>query len=168
MNTILLSLLQGAGPVALAVVSFALAFTWPSLVEPLGRLANERARLTAFLSLGVALLLAGGVVYVVPGLLLTDDLGAIVALPVVATWAIVSAALVVRATLQSGVARVVSATFAIIAVFGTAAGILITLSGHHAIAATILPTGAFVLVVSAIAALIGWARIEPVVDRASA
>jgi hypothetical protein len=168
MNTILLSLLQGAGPVAFAVVSFALAFTWPSLAAPIGQLGSERARLTAYLSLGAGLLLAGAVVYVVPGLILTDDFGAIVALPVVATWAIVSAALVVRATLQTGVERVVSASFAVVAVFGTAAGILVALSGHHAIAATILPTGAFVLVVSAIAALIGWARVEPTVDRASA
>ncbi|KQR51119.1 hypothetical protein ASF88_18200 [Leifsonia sp. Leaf336] len=168
MNTILLSLLQGAGPVAFAVVSFALAFTWPRLIESVGRLGSERARLTAYLSLGLVLLLAGAVVYVVPGVLLADELGAIVALPVVATWAIVSAALVVRATLQTGVERVVSASFAIVAVCGAAAGILITLSGHHAIAATILPTGAFVLVVSAIAALIGWARVEPAIDGASA
>jgi hypothetical protein len=168
MNTILIPLLQGAGPVALAVVSFALAFTWPALIEPVGRLGDERARLTAFASVGAALLLAGAVVYVVPGLLLTDDLGGIVALPVVATWTIVAAALTVRATLQAGVERVVSAAFAIVAVFGVIAGILIAVSWHHAIAATILPTGAFVLVVGAIAALIAWTRVEPAPDCASA
>ena len=168
MNTILIPLLQGAGPVALAVVSFALAFTWPSLIEPVSRFGSERARLGAFASVGAMLLLAASVVYVVPGLLLVDDLGAIVALPVVATWAIVATALALRAALQSGVARVVSAAFAIVAVFGAVAGILITMSWHHAIAATILPTGAFVLVVSAIAALIGWARVEPAADCASA
>ncbi|MCI0156883.1 hypothetical protein KNO15_09265 [Leifsonia shinshuensis] len=168
MNTVLISLLQGAGPVALAVVSFALAFTWPSLMEPVGRLSGERARLTAFTAVGAALLLACSVVYVVPGLLLTDDLGAIVALPIVATWTIVAAALCVRAALQAGVARVVSAAFAIVAAFGGVAGVLVALSAHHAIAATILPTGAFVLVVSAIAAFIGWARVEPVVEGAPA
>lgn len=168
MNTILIPLLQGAGPVALAVVSFALAFTWPNLIEPVARLLSGRARLTAFVALGGALLLACAVVYVVPGFLLTDDLGAIVALPVVATWAIVATALALRAALQSGIERVVSAAFAIVAVVGAIAGILVTLSWHHAIAATILPTGAFVLVVSAIAALIGWARVEPAVDAAPA
>ena len=117
MNTILIPLLQGAGPVALAVVSFALAFTWPSLIEPVSRFGSERARLGAFASVGAMLLLAASVVYVVPGLLLVDDLGAIVALPVVATWAIVATALALRAALQSGVARVVSAAFAIVAVF---------------------------------------------------
>lgn len=168
MNTILIPLLQGAGPVAVAVVSFALAFTWSALIDPVGRLGSEHARVTGYASVGAALLLAGAVVYVVPGFLLTDDLGAIVALPVVATWAIVATALAVRAALQTGIERVVSAAFAIIASFGAIAGILITSSWNHAITATILPTGAFVLVVSAIAALIGWARVEPAVDGASA
>lgn len=168
MNTVLIPLLQGAGPVALAVVSFALAFTWPNLIEPVSRLGGERARFTAFACVGGALLLAGAVVYVVPGLLLTDDLGAIVAIPVVATWAIVAAALAVRGVLETGVERVASVAFAIVAVFGLVAGLLIALSWHHPVADTILPTGAFVLVVSAIAALIGWARVEPRVDRAPA
>ncbi|WP_426625824.1 hypothetical protein ACPPVW_07195 [Leifsonia sp. McL0607] len=168
MNTILIPLLQGAGPVALAVVSFALAFTWPNVIDPVGRLGSERTRLTAFASIGAALPLAGAVVYVVPGLLLMDDLGTIVALPVVVTWGILAAALAVRAALQTGVERMVSASFAIVAIVGALAGILLTLSWNHAIAATILPTGAFVLVVSAIAALIGWARVEPVFDNASA
>lgn len=168
MNTILIPLLQGAGPVALAVVSFALAFTWPSLIEPVARVGSERARLAVFASVGAMLLLAASVVYVVPGLLLVDDLGAIVALPVVATWAIVAAALAVRAALQTGVERVASAAFAIVAVFGAVAGVLMTVSWHHAIAATILPTGAFVLVVSGIAAFIGWARLEPSADGAVA
>jgi hypothetical protein len=167
MNTILIPLLQGAGPVALAVVSFALAFTWPSLIEPVARLGAERSRLAAFAGIGAALLLASAVVYVVPGLLLAGELGTIVALPVVATWAIVATALVLRAALQTGVARVVSAAFAIVAVFGGVAGILISLSWHHAVAATILPTGAFVLVVGALAALIGWARVEPSADSVS-
>lgn len=167
MNTILIPLLQGAGPVALAVVSFALAFTWPSLIEPVVRLGAERSRLAVFAGIGAALLLASAVVYVVPGLLLAGELGTIVALPVVATWAIVATALALRAALQTGVARVVSAAFAIVAVFGGVAGILISLSWHHAVAATILPTGAFVLVVGALAALIGWARVEPSADSVS-
>lgn len=168
MNTIFFPLLQGAGPIALAVVSFALAFTWRSLMPAVSRLGSECARLTGLASLGALLLLAAAVVYLVPGLLLTDDLGSILALPVVATWAIVAVALALRSALRTGAERVISAAFAIVAVSGAVAGVLITLSWHHAISATILPTGAFVLCVSALVALIGWSRVEPSADRVSA
>jgi hypothetical protein len=157
-NTILIPLLQGAGPVALAVVSFALAFTWPSLIEPVTRLGSERGRLAGFSGVGALLLLAASVVYVVPGLLLADDFGAIVVGPLAVTWIILAAALGLRSLLQTGLSRVVSTTFAIVTAFGAAAGVLIALSWHHPISATVLPTGAFLLIVGAIAAIVVWAR----------
>ena len=72
MSVILLPLLQGAGAVALAVVAFSLAFTWPSLVGPIQELWSERARLLAFSGLGLVLVLSAAVVYLTPGLLLRD------------------------------------------------------------------------------------------------
>lgn len=160
MNTIVIPLLQAAGPIALSVVSFALAFSWSARIEPAARLRTEGSRLAGFSAIGALLLLAAAIVYVTPGLLLADDFGTVVAMPLVATWAIVAGALVVRSMLQTGVVRVVSAAFAVVAVSGAAAGILTAVSRHHPIAATILPTGAFVLVVGAVAALVAWARPE--------
>jgi hypothetical protein len=157
-NTILIPLLQGAGPVALAVMSFALAFTWGSLVEPAARLGSERGRLAGFAGITLLLLLAAGIVYLVPGLLLSDDFGAVVVVPLAATWIIVAVALALRSLVQTGVARVVSAAFSIVALFGAAAGVLIALSWHHPISATVLPTGAFVLIVGAVAGIVAWAR----------
>lgn len=158
MNTILIPLLQGAGPVALAVVSFALAFTLPSLIEPIVRLRSERGRLAGFSAVGALLLLAAGIVYAVPGVLLSDDFGAVVVAPLAVTWIILAAALGLRSLFQTGLARVVSAAFSIATVFGAAAGVLIALSWHHPISTTVLPTGAFVLVIGAIAGIVAWAR----------
>ena len=160
MNTILIPLLQGAGPVALAVVSFALAFTWPSLIEPVARHESERGRLAGFSAIGALLLVAAGIVYVVPGVLLRDDFGAYVAAPVAVTWTIVSVAFALRSLFQTGLPRVVSAGFAIVSLFGAAAGILVALSWNHPIGSTVLPTGAFVLIVGAIAWIVAWARPE--------
>ena len=160
MNTILIPLLQGAGPVALAVVSFALAFTWPALIEPVVRLGSERARLAGFSAVGALLLLAASIVYVVPGVLLGDDFGAVVVAPLAVTWIILAVALGMRSLFQIGLARVTSAAFAIVTVFGAAAGVLIALSWHHPISTTVLPTGAFVLIVGAIAGIVAWARPE--------
>lgn len=164
MNNILIPLLQGAGPVALAVVSFALAFTWPSVVEPVTRLTSERARLAGFAGIGALLLLAAAVVYVVPGFLLGDDFGSIAAVPIATTWAIVGLALALRSMLQTGMARVVSAAFSIATLFGVGAGVLVTLAWHHPIAATILPTGAFILIVGAVAGIVAWARPDSELD----
>lgn len=158
MNTILIPLLQGAGPVALAVVSFALAFTWPSLLEPVERLGSERGRLAGFSAVGALLLVAAAIVYVVPGVLLKDDFGAFVAAPLAVTWTIVAVALALRALFQTGIARVVSAGYSIVTLFGAAAGILVAVSWNHPIGSTVLPTGAFVLVVGAIAWIVAWAR----------
>ncbi|MEY9952148.1 hypothetical protein [Leifsonia sp. EB34] len=158
MNTILIPLLQGAGPVALAVVSFALAFTWTSLIEPVMRLRSERGRLAGFSAVGALLLLAASIVYIVPGVLLRDDFGTVVGAPLAVTWVILAIALGVRALFQTGLARAVSGMFSIVTVFGAVAGILVALSWHHPISATVLPTGAFVLVVGAIAGIVAWAR----------
>ncbi|WP_348789541.1 hypothetical protein [Leifsonia sp. NPDC080035] len=168
MNPILIPLLQSAGAVALAVVSFAFAFTWPALAAPIQQLTTERSRLAAFCGVGSLLALAAAVVYVVPGLLLRDDLGVVVAVPIAATWAITAAALLVRGMLQNGVARVVSASFAVVAATGAAAGILTAVCAHHAIARSILPTGGFLLVVGALAAIVLWAHSDKGVETARA
>lgn len=167
-NPILIPLLQSAGAVALAVVSFAFAFTWPVLAAPIERLGTERSRLAAYAGLGGLLMLAGAVVYVVPGMLLRDDLGMVVAVPIAVTWAITAAGLVVRGMLQTGVARVVSASFAVVAATGAAAGILTAICAHHAIARSILPTGGFLLVVAALAAIVFWAHSDRGVESARA
>jgi hypothetical protein len=160
MNPILIPLLQGAGVVALAVMAFALAFTWPSLGRPAGRIRVERTRLLAFAGIGAALILAAAAVYLSPAVLLGDDLGLIVAAPIALTWAIAAAALVVRGMLQHGIARVISVAFAVVAVTGAAAGILSALCAHHAGAASIVSTGAFPLVVTAIAGVVFWSGAE--------
>lgn len=157
-NTILIPLLQGAGPVALAVVSFALAFTWPSLIEPVMRLRSEHGRLAGFSAVGALLFVAASIVYIVPGLLLRDDFGTVVMAPLAVTWVILAVALGLRSLFQTGLARAVSSTFSIVTVFGAVAGILVALSWHHPISATVLPTGAFVLVVGGIAGIVAWAR----------
>lgn len=166
MNTILIPLLQSAGAVALAVVSFAFAFTWPTVVAPIDGLRSERARLGAFAGVGALLALAAGIVYLVPGLLLRDDLGVIVAVPIAATWAITAAGLAVRGMLQTGVARAVSVSFAVVATTGAVAGILTALSAHHAIARSILPTGGFLLALGALAAVVFWAHSDRGVETA--
>ena len=113
-------------------------------------------------------MLAAAVVYVVPGMLLRDDLGIVVAVPIAVTWAITAAGLVVRGMLQTGVARVVSASFAVVAATGAAAGILTAVCAHHAIARSILPTGGFLLVVAALAAIVFWAHSDRGVETVRA
>lgn len=157
MNPILVSLVQSAGVVALAVVSFALAFTWPSLLPSAQRVRSEHARLAVFCGLGAVLVLAAGFAYLAPGLLLRDDLGLIVAVPIAATWAITAAALAVRGLVLGGATGVVSCSFAVVTVTGATAGILTALCAHP-IAAMIVPTGAFLLAVGALTAIVYWAR----------
>ena len=79
-----------------------------------------------------------------------------------------AAGLVVRGMLQTGVARVVSASFAVVAATGAAAGILTAVCAHHAIARSILPTGGFLLVVAALAAIVFWAHSDRGVETARA
>ncbi len=160
MGVILLPLLQGAGAVALAVVAFSLAFTWPSLVGPIQELRSERARLLAFSGLGLVLVLSAAVVYLTPGLLLRDELGLVLALPVGAMWLIATVALVIRGLVLRGVARAISAAFAVVSFCGVVAGIVSAVCAQHRIADTITPTGAFVLVVGAVAGIVFWSKTD--------
>jgi hypothetical protein len=161
MTEILLPLLQGAGSVALALVAFALAFTWPSLQRPILGLRTEGARAGAFALLGVVLLLAATVVYVAPGVLLRDPLGLLLAFPVATLWLVAAASLVVRGLVVGGAARAVSYAFAVVATTGTLAGILSAVLVQRGIADTVTPTGAFLLAIGGVAAVILWAREEP-------
>lgn len=160
MDTILLPLLQSAGAVALAVVAFSLAFTWTALRAPLDRLSSERSRLLGYLGLGAVLALAASVVYLVPGLLLRDTIGLALAFPVAAVWLIAAAALLVTGLVQTGVARAVSSAFAIVSFAGAAAGIVSALCTLHGLADRITPTGAFLLVIGGITAVVVWSGRE--------
>lgn len=157
---ILLPLLQGAGSVALALVAFALAFTWPSLLRPILELRTERARVLAFVALALLLALAASLLYLTPGVLLRDPLGMLLALPVASLWVIAAVALVVRGLVRDGTARAVSYAFAVVAFCGAAAGIASALLAQHRIVDTITPIGAFLLAVGGIAAVILWARAD--------
>jgi hypothetical protein len=156
MDTILLPLLQGAGAVALAVVAFSLAFTWTSLRAPLDRLRTERARLLGYLGLGAGLILGATVLYLVPGMLLRDTIGLALAFPLAAVWLIAAAALIVTGLVQTGAERVVSYALAVVSVAGVAAGIVSALCAQHGFADRITPTGAFLLGVGAIVAVVVW------------
>lgn len=160
MDTILLPLLQSAGAVALAVVAFSLAFTWTALRAPLDRLRTERARLLGYLGLGVVLVLAAAVVYLVPGQLLRDTVGLTLAFPLAAVWLIAAAALVITGMVQTGAARAVSSAFAIVSAAGVAAGIVSALCAQHGVADRITPTGAFLLVIGGIVAVVVWSGRE--------
>ncbi|GEM_PF-671901 len=160
MDTILLPLLQSAGAVALAVVAFSLAFTWTALRAPLDRLGTERSRLLAYLGLGVVLMLAAAVVYLVPGLLLRDTIGLALAFPLAAVWLIAAAALIVTGLVQTGAPRAVSYAFAVVSFAGAAAGIVSALCAQHGLADRITPTGAFLLVIGGITAVVVWSGRE--------
>ncbi|WP_025158007.1 hypothetical protein [Leifsonia aquatica] len=167
MDTILLPLLQSAGAVALAVVAFSLAFTWTALRAPLERLRTERSRLLGYLGLGAVLVLASAIVYLVPGLLLRDTIGLALAFPLAAVWLIAAAALIVTGLVQTGAARALSYAFAVVSVAGVAAGIVSALSAQHGFADQITPTGAFLLVIGGVAAVVIWSGRETPDDSAS-
>jgi hypothetical protein len=160
MNVVLLTLLQGVGAVALSVVAFAVALTWPSLTASIEGMRTERSRLLNYSGLGVALLIAAVPIYLAPGLLLRDELGFSLAIPLVATWVIAAAALVVRGFLLAGVARVISYAYAIVAATGMAAGIVSGLFAQHLIADTITPTGAFLLALAAVTGIVLWSNAD--------
>lgn len=160
MDTILLPLLQSAGAVALAVVAFSLAFTWTAVRGPLDRVRTERARLLGYLGLGTVLVLAASVVYLVPGLLLRDTVGLALAFPLAAVWLIAAVALLVTGMVQTGAARAVSSAFAVVSVAGIAAGIVSAHCAQHGVADRITPTGAFLLVVGGIVAIVAWSGRE--------
>jgi len=160
MTEILLPLLQGAGSVALALVAFALAFTWPSLLRPILGLRTDGARAGAFSLLGVVLMLAAAVIYVIPGVLLRDPLGLLMAFPVATLWLVGAVSLVIRGLVVGGATRAVSHVFAVVATGGTLAGIASAMLVQRGIADTVTPTGAFLLAVGGLAAVILWARAE--------
>ena len=160
MTEILLPLLQGAGSVALALVAFALAFTWPSLLRPILGLRTEGARAGAFALLGVVLLLAASVMYVIPGVLLRDPLGLLLAFPVATLWLVGAVSLVIRGLVVGGATRAVSSAFAVVAAAGTLAGIASAALVQRGIVDTVTPTGGFLLAVGSVAAVILWARAE--------
>ena len=145
---------------ALSVVAFALALTWPSLLSPLLRLRTDTARVAAFAGLGVVLLLAASVLYATPGVLLRDPLGVLLAVPVAALWLIGAVALALRGLLMHGAARAVSIALAVVAACGALAGIGAALLAQRGLPDTVTPTGAFLLAVGALAAIILWARTE--------
>ncbi|GAA2052334.1 MULTISPECIES: hypothetical protein [Leifsonia] len=157
---ILLPVLQGAGSVALAFVAFALAFTWPALLAPLVRLRTEAARLAGFAGLGLVLVLAASLIYATPGVLLRDPVGLLLAFPVAALWLIGAAGLLVRGVVLGGAARGISIAFAVVAGCGALAGIVSAVLVQHGVPDTVTPTGAFLLAVGALAAVVFWARAE--------
>lgn len=160
MLAILLPVLQGAGSVALSVVAFALAFTWPSLSQPILRLRTDGARVLAFCGLGVVLALAASVLYATPGVLLRDPLGLLLSVPVAALWLIGAVALVVRGLVLGGAARAISFAFAVITACAVIAGIASAVLTQHGVADTVTPTGAFLLALGALASFVLWARAE--------
>jgi hypothetical protein len=161
MMGILLPVLQGAGSVALALVAFALAFTWPTLLRPVLALGTDGARVLASTGLGLVLLLAASVLYATPGMLLRDPLGMLLALPVASLWLIGAVALVVRGLVLAGTARAISYAFAVVATCGAAAGIASAVLDQQGVADTVTSTGAFLLALAGLASVILWARDEP-------
>lgn len=158
MMGILLPVLQGAASVALALVAFAVALTWPSLVLSIVGLRRVGARLAAFAGLGLLLALTAAALYVTPGLLLRDPLGLLLSLPVVVLWLLGAIALAVRGIVKDGAVRAISFAFAVVAVTGALAGIAAAVLAQREMADTVTPTGGFLLAVGALAAVIFWAR----------
>ncbi|MFP3467169.1 hypothetical protein [Leifsonia sp. SIMBA_070] len=160
MMGILLPVLQGAGSVALSLVAFALAFTWPSLLRPILRLRTDGARVLAATGLGFVLILAAALLYITPGVLLRDPLGMLLLVPVAVLWLTGAVALVVRGMVLGGAARGISYALAVVAGAGVAAGIVSGVLTQQGMADTVTPTGAFLLAVGALASVIFWARAE--------
>lgn len=157
---ILLPVLQGAGSVALTLVAFALAFTWPSLTRPILRLRTDGERALAFAGLGAVLALAAALLYLTPGVLLRDSLNPLFSLPVVLLWLIGTVALIIRGLVVRGAARAISFAFAVVSVCGVAAGMVSAALTQHGQPDQVTPTGAFLLALAALAAFVFWARAE--------
>ncbi|MDN4597969.1 hypothetical protein [Leifsonia virtsii] len=165
---ILLPVLQGAGSVALSLVAFALAFTWPSLTQPILRLRTDGARALGFAGLVLVLALAAGLLYATPGVLLRDSLSILLSAPVVLLWLIGVVALIVRGLVLHGAARAISFAFAVASAAGVIAGIVSVALTQHGMPDTVTPTGAFLLALAALAAFVFWARAEEPEPRPSA
>jgi len=164
----LLSLLAVGCTVTLATVAFTVALTWPALIAQIEGMRSERARTGLFTALGLALLLTTVPLYLAPGALLRDGFDLPLAMLLATTWLIAVASLVVRGLLQTGVKRVVSFAFAVVASTGLVAGLISALCAQHRIADTITPTGAFLLAVAAIAGIVFWSKAETDVKAVSA
>ncbi|MFF1876503.1 hypothetical protein [Leifsonia sp. NPDC058230] len=160
MNVTLLNLLQGVGATALAIVAFTVALTWPALVPSIRAVRPDRTRHLLFSGLGVALLLTTVPLYLAPGVLLHDGFDAALATMLIATWAISVGALVIRGLLLSSVARAFTLAFAAVAGTGLIAGFGSSLATQNHVADTITPTGAFLLVIAAVAAVIFWSNAD--------
>jgi len=165
---ILLPVLQGAGSVALALIAFALAFTWTTLTRPILRLRTDGARALAFTGLVAVLLIAAALLYLTPGVLLRDSLSLLLSLPVATLWLIGSVALVVRGLVLGGAARVISFAFAVVSACGVLAGMVSVMLTQHGWPDTVTPTGAFLLGLAALATFVAWARAEEPEPRSSA
>jgi len=92
--------------------------------------------------------------------LLRDPLGLLLAFPVAALWLIGAVALVIRGLVLDGAARAISVAFAVVAGCGALAGIVSAVLVQHGMPDTVTPTGAFLLTVGALAAVVFWARAE--------
>ncbi|WP_431278820.1 hypothetical protein [Leifsonia poae] len=160
MNVSLLSLFQGVGATTLAIVAFTVALTWPALTPSIDALRTERARLFSYAGLGVMLLLTSVPLYLAPGLLLRDGFDASLAIMLATTWVIAVVALAIRSALLTGVRRAITIAFAAVGGTGLVAGVLSSAAGQDPVADTITPTGAFLLVVAAVAAVIFWSQTE--------
>jgi hypothetical protein len=106
------------------------------------------------------LLIAASLLYLVPGVLLRDPFGLVLAVPVATLWLIGAVALAVRGLVVTGAARAVSVALAVVACSGAVAGIASGVLAQRGLADTVTPIGAFLLVVSALAAVIAWAHRE--------
>jgi hypothetical protein len=168
MNVSLLSLLAGVGVVALATVAFTVALTWQTLIAPIAAMRSGRSRALTFGALALALLLTTVPLYLAPGVLLRDGFDLPLAVLLTVTWLIAVASLVVRGLLLTGLQRVVSYAFAAVAGAGLIAGLISSLCAQHGIADTITPTGAFLLVVGAVAGVIFWSKIDVETSAVSA
>ncbi len=154
----LLPLVQSAGVLAVAVVGFALLFSWTAMLPALQDAPTEGRRFATAVSIGAALTVAAGVVYAAPTVLLAGDPSVFLMLPIAATWLIAAVALMLRGALSTGVARTLSYFFATVATAGAVAGILSAALSQHPSAASITPTGAFLLALGAIAGVVAWAQ----------
>jgi hypothetical protein len=166
MNVSLISLFQGVGATTLAIVAFTVALTWPALMPSIQAVCPERIRSFFYAGLGLALLLTTVPLYLAPGVLLRDGFDPALAIMLVATWAIAVAALVIRGLLLTGVPRALTFAFAAVAGTGLIAGFVSSLGLQNHVPDTITPTGAFLLVVAAVAAVVFWSNTDDQTEAA--
>jgi hypothetical protein len=160
MNVSLISLFQGVGATTLAIVAFTVALTWPALTPSIQAVRPERMRSLFCAGLGFALLMATVPLYLVPGVLLRDGFDPALAIMLGATWTIAVGALVIRGLLLTGVPRALTIAFAAVAGTGLIAGFVSSLGLQNHVPDTITPTGAFLLVVAAIASVVFWSNAD--------